>query len=129
MQLLVITEKSSYLLTLDLSHVAKDKRIFFFQAKYGSENTEVQSNHVSHRSQSVGFNGNRSSTQTPERDIRASSQAPNTSKNNSRRSSFSYLSLLPKDGSFPHRTQAIGDPQTNRRNSAQLGNYKIVRVF
>ena len=94
---------------------------FFFQAKYGSENTEVQSNHVSHRSQSVGFNGNRSSTQTPERDIRASSQAPNTSKNNSRRSSFSYLSLLPKDGSFPHRTQAIGDPQTNRRNSAQLG--------
>ena len=31
MQLLVITEKSSYLLTLDLSHVAKDKRIFFFR--------------------------------------------------------------------------------------------------
>ena len=29
MQLLVITEKSNYLLTLDLSHVAKDKRIFF----------------------------------------------------------------------------------------------------
>jgi len=30
---------------------------------------------------------------------------------------FSYLSLLPDDGSFPHRTQPIGDPSTKRSNS------------
>ena len=67
----------------------------------------------------MGFNnGNRSSTQTPERDIRASSQVPTGSSNNSRRPSFSYLSLLTKDGSFPHRTQPVGNAQTSRRNSA-----------
>ena len=30
---------------------------------------------------------------------------------------FSYMSLLPQDGSFPHRTQPIGDPQTQKRDS------------
>ena len=34
-----------------------------------------------------------------------------------RRPSFSYLSLLPADGSFPHRTQPIGGPQTSRKTS------------
>ena len=96
----------------------------YFQSKYGSDQEQHQPpiSSSSHRSQSVGFNGNnRSTTQTPERDIqRASSQAPtskNSSKNNSRRPSFSYLSLLSKDGSMPHRTQPIGSAQTSRRNS------------
>ena len=72
------------------------------------------------RSQSVGYNGNRtrSNTQTPERDVRSVSQAPsNNGSNSSRRPSFSYLSLLDKNGGFPHRTQPIGDLQTSRRNS------------
>ena len=101
----------------------------YFQSKYGSDQEQHQPplqqppiSSSSHRSQSVGFNGNnRSTTQTPERDIqRASSQAPtskNSSKNNSRRPSFSYLSLLSKDGSMPHRTQPFGSAQTSRRNS------------
>ena len=103
----------------------------YFQAKYGSDQDlqappqpppqQPPSSMNNHRLQSVGFNGNnRSTTQTPERDIRASSQAPsskNNSKNNSRRPSFSYLSLLSKDGSMPHRTQPIGSTQTSRRNS------------
>ena len=102
----------------------------YFQAKYGSDQDlqappqpqpQQPPSSNNHRSQSVGFNGNnRSTTQTPERDIRASSQAPsskNNSKNNSRRPSFSYLSLLSKDGSMPHRTQPIGSTQTSRRNS------------
>ncbi len=31
--------------------------------------------------------------------------------------SFSYLSLVTNDGTFPHRTNPIGDPQTTRRSS------------
>ena len=69
-----------------------------------------------HRSASVGFNGTRtrSNTQTPERDVRSSSQAP-SDPSGKRRPSFSYLSLLDKNGSLPHRTQPIGDLQTSRR--------------
>ena len=81
-----------------------------------------------YRSSSVGFNGNktRSNTQTPERDIRASSQNPGGDSN--RRPSFSYLSLLDKNGGFPHRTQPIGDPQTSRRNSI-LGSQEHLNNF
>ena len=69
-----------------------------------------------HRSASVGFNGTRtrSNTQTPERDVRSSSQAP-SDPSGKRRPSFSYLSLLDKNGGMPHRTQPIGDLQTSRR--------------
>ena len=58
----------------------------------------------------------RSKTATPERDSRASSVS---SKGHG--GTFSYLSLLPDDGTFPHRTQPIGDAQTSRRNSTQYG--------
>ena len=76
----------------------------------------------------MGFNGNRtrSNTQTPERDVRASSQTPN---NQNRRPSFSYLSLLDKNGGFPHRTQPIGDLQTSRRNSAISGSQEHLNNF
>ena len=59
-------------------------------------------------------NGMKSKTTTP-RDSRASS----VSKQNG--GDFSYLSLIPDDGSFPHRTNPIGGPQTSRRNSIQQG--------
>ena len=36
--------------------------------------------------------------------------------------SFSYINLLADDGSFPHRTHPIGDPQTSRRNSTTSSN-------
>ena len=88
------------------------------------------------RSQSVGFNGNRtrSNTQTPERDVRSSSQAPSggsaaAGSSGSRRPSFSYLSLLTKDGSYPHRTQPIGDLQTSRRNSTVSGSQEQLNSY
>ena len=59
-------------------------------------------------------NGMKSKTTTP-RESRASS----VSKQNG--GDFSYLSLIPDDGSFPHRTNPIGGPQTSRRNSIQQG--------
>ena len=58
----------------------------------------------------------RSKTATPERESRASSISKNKKGGD-----FSYLSLLPDDGSFPHRTHPIGDPQTSRRSSIQYG--------
>ena len=103
----------------------------YFQAKYGPENNNTNS----HRSASVGFNGHnyRSNTQTPERDVRASSQAPSngTSQNGQShgKHSFSYLSLLDKNGGFPHRTQPIGDLQTSRRNSAVSGSQDHLNNF
>ena len=57
----------------------------------------------------------RSKTTTPERGSRSSS----ISKQNG--GDFSYLSLLPDDGTYPHRTHPIGNPQTSRRNSVQKG--------
>jgi hypothetical protein len=115
----------------------------YFQAKFGAGEPQLhvvqvqvqQNNHQQQkqdiRSQSVGFNGNRSSrsnTQTPDRDFRASSQAP-VYQNGGRRPSFSYLSLLPADGSFPHRTNAIGNAQTSRRNSKTLGSTEQLNHF
>lgn len=102
----------------------------YFQSKFGNgeqqQNGNKQSFATSHRSASVDHSFNRSNTQTPERDLRASSQAPTS---NSRRPSFSYLSLLPKDGSFPHRTQPIGDPQTKRRGSSTMGSQEHLNNF
>ena len=76
----------------------------------------------SNRASSVGMQQDRgggmksrSKTATPERDSRASSIS------NKKGGDFSYLSLLPDDGSFPHRTHPIGDPQTSRRSSIQYG--------
>ena len=44
----------------------------------------------------------------------------------SRRASgqFRYMDLLPPDGSFPHRTQPVGEPggSSSNNNSRQLGN-------
>ena len=116
----------------------------YFQEKYGgvsngnsSENTAAVSNNAtemknqnhSYRSQSVGYNGTRtrSNTQTPERDVRSSSQAPSNGNSSSRRPSFSYLSLINEKG-FPHRTQPIGDLQTSRRNS-NLGSQDHLNNF
>ena len=115
----------------------------YFQEKYGgvsngnsSENTAVSNNATemknqnhSYRSQSVGYNGTRtrSNTQTPERDVRSSSQAPSNGNSSSRRPSFSYLSLINEKG-FPHRTQPIGDLQTSRRNS-NLGSQDHLNNF
>ena len=47
-----------------------------------------------------------------------SSSSKNVSNGaNFKKGSFSYINLLADDGSFPHRTHPIGDPQTSRRNS------------
>ena len=116
----------------------------YFQNKYGSDNTENASkrklpvvskqalvNEINSsitakqasRSSSVGVHAeksggtrSRSKTATPERDSRASSISKRANGGD-----FSYLSLLPDDGSFPHRTHPIGDPQTSRRSSIQHG--------
>ena len=116
----------------------------YFQNKYGSDNSEnltkKKAQPVSkqtlvneivssiamkktNKAQSVGVQQersraitSRSKTATPERDSRASSVS-----SKGQGSTFSYLSLLPDDGTFPHRTHPIGDPQTSRRNSAQYG--------
>ena len=117
----------------------------YFQNKYGSDNlnnnaknkqpvvskqalvNEINSSLAmkrANRESSVGLqarhesndraNGVKSKTTTP-RDSRASS----VSRQNG--GDFSYLSLIPDDGSFPHRTNPIGGPQTSRRNSVQQG--------
>ena len=118
----------------------------YFQEKYGQQNGVSSNGNNSHtvqnfekqnqsqqpqnyRSQSVGYNGTRtrSNTQTPERDVRSSSQAPSNNSSGSRRPSFSYLSLISEKG-FPHRTQPIGDPQTSRRNS-NLGSQDHLNNF
>ncbi|XP_023323723.1 uncharacterized protein LOC111697828 [Eurytemora carolleeae] len=52
--------------------------------------------------------------------VQQNSSSNNNSRAGSRRNSsqFSYLSLLPEDGSYPHRTQPIGEPMTKRTSSA-----------
>ena len=106
----------------------------YFESNYGSTNATTMKNaqHAMHninshavakktwRSQSVGVQGpqsnraSRSSTATPDRDTRSAS----TSRSGPM---FSYLSLIPQDGSFPHRTHPIGDTQTQRRDSVTSG--------
>ena len=116
----------------------------YFQNKYGTDSTETTAkkkipavskqafvNEINssiaakqaNRSSSVGVHAeksggtrSRSKTATPERDSRASSISKRANGGD-----FSYLSLLPDDGSFPHRTHPIGDPQTSRRSSIQHG--------
>ena len=115
----------------------------YFQNKYGLENSDSSAkkqapvvskqalvNEINcsiamkrpNRESSVGVQQekqgglrSRSKTTTPERGSRSSS----VSKQNG--GDFSYLSLLPDDGTFPHRTHPIGNPQTSRRNSVQKG--------
>ena len=109
-------------------HEQKTKQVVVKKAQQ-EEQSSKQMPKMQHRSASVGYNQHaaRSNTQTPEREVRASSIAPNNG--GSRRTSFSYLSLLPKDGSFPHRTQPIGDGISSRRNSKTHGSNENLAQF
>ena len=103
------------------------------QALVNEINSSLAMKRASNRESSVGAqNGIKSKTTTP-RDSRASSVTRQCPMTNGARDSragsvskqnggdFSYLSLIPDDGSFPHRTNPIGGPQTSRRNSIQQG--------
>ena len=77
----------------------------YFKTKYGGVPTRDQNG----KSEVKEWSGEPSS--------RARSVGAFTSDRENRRPSFSYLSLVPADGSFPHRTQPISGPQTSRKSS------------
>ncbi|XP_040575951.1 uncharacterized protein [Lepeophtheirus salmonis] len=105
----------------------------YFKSTYGAneevkdlkENPSVVANGsegVTRRRRSVS-----KSTNTPDREKSIEPQSCKDSP--SRYSSFSYLNLLPPDGSFPHRTQPIGDSITKSRRNSEVGDSGPLKEF
>merc|ERR1719244_2453333 len=75
------------------------------QFYYSSYPTSIENqNNLSSIQQSQNMNGCGSGRGSMPRDVRGSSE-------------MTYMSLLPEDGSMPHRTNPIGDPITKRSQS------------
>lgn len=82
--------------------------------KVSAENGADNSNH----SQEIN-----TTTTTTRTDFRHRADSSGSLKD-FRKTSFSYLNLLNDDGSFPHRTQPIGDPQTSSRRGSLTDNVR-----
>ncbi|CAF2740650.1 unnamed protein product [Lepeophtheirus salmonis] len=91
----------------------------YFKSTYG---TNEEREGVTRRRRSVS-----KSTNTPDREKSIEPQSCKDSP--SRYSSFSYLNLLPPDGSFPHRTQPIGDSITKSRRNSEVGDSGPLKEF
>merc|ERR550519_1924386 len=91
---------------LTMMHQQSNQQSLQHEHFYNSSNATSIENHNNQSSipQSQNMNGCGSGRGSMPRDVRGSSE-------------MTYMSLLPEDGSMPHRTNPIGDPITKRSQS------------
>jgi len=99
-------QQQSYQQQNQIHHKQSNQQSLQHEQFYNSSNaTSIENqNNLSSIQQSQNVNGCGSGRGSMPRDVRGSSE-------------MTYMSLLPEDGSMPHRTNPIGDPITKRSQS------------
>merc|ERR1719357_1260648 len=99
-------QQQSYQQQNQIHHQQSNQQSLQHEQFYNSSNaTSIENqNNLSSIQQSQNMNGCGSGRGSMPRDVRGSSE-------------MTYMSLLPEDGSMPHRTNPIGDPITKRSQS------------
>merc|ERR1719495_2954166 len=102
----VMQQQQSYQQQNQIHHQQSNQQSLQHEQFYYSSNpTSIENqNNLSSIQQSQNMNGCGSGRGSMPRDVRGSSE-------------MTYMSLLPEDGSMPHRTNPIGDPITKRSQS------------
>jgi len=102
----VMQQQQSYQQQNQIYHQQSNQQSLQHEQFYNSSNATSIENHnnLSSIPQSQNMNGCGSGRGSMPRDVRGSSE-------------MTYMSLLPEDGSMPHRTNPIGDPITKRSQS------------
>jgi len=102
----VMQQQQSYQQQNQIHHQQSNQQSLQHEQFYNSSNPTSIENHnnLSSIPQSQNINGSGSGRGSMPRDVRGSSE-------------MTYMSLLPEDGSMPHRTNPIGDPITKRSQS------------
>jgi len=103
---LVMQQQQSYQQQNQIYHQQSNQQSLQHEQFHNSSNATSIENHnnLSSIPQSQNMNGCGSGRGSMPRDVRGSSE-------------MTYMSLLPEDGSMPHRTNPIGDPITKRSQS------------